>query len=286
MSVQYADFLGKLPSAKDSGRYISGMCPFHDDRTTPSLLVWKDGWFNCLSSNCGRKGTWLTLWNKLSGQPVQIRPEKRTIYSAPMGLNEYIDLETLSYQAHMDLEHFPSWQWYLEMRKVSDSIGIAEIGYHRGWYTFPVYERERAFQTTVFRSAPHVQQSTNIRYWCKQKPVRYVPDWRLMEKPKFILVVFGIIDALTINKYRYPVITSTAGANTFKAEWLDEWRRPIYILPDKGDEKTAMLLAGKLGWRGNVVYLDYPEGCKDPNDMLVKGHEKKLQSELSRIDHR
>lgn len=283
MTVTYQDLLGRLQRAHDYGKYISALCPFHEDKETPSLLVFKDGWFRCLSASCCRHGTWNTLWNKLQGQPIQIHPEYRTIFGAPSGLHEYESLEELAYQAHIDLEQFPSWAWYLELRGLDDAIEIAELGYHRGWYTFPVWDKDHQFQTAVFRSAPHVQEATRIRYWCNHRPVMYVPDWNLVKKARHIFVVFGMMDALTLNKLRYPVVTSTAGADTFQADWLNEFRVPIYILPDKGEERTAMELASKLGWRGQMDLLDYPQGCKDPNDYLTHGQEKKLRAELTRL---
>lgn len=283
MSIQYEDFISRLPRAHDYGRYISGLCPFHEDRTTPSLLVFKDGWFRCLSANCNRHGTWKTLWNKLSGQPIQIKSERRTYWGTPT-IKDYETLERLCYQSHIDLENFQTWAWYLEMRHLDDAIEVAELGYHRGWYTIPVWDRQHEFVTCVFRSAPHVQERVGVRYWCNHEPVMYVPDWKLLSKPKYIMVVFGMFDALTLNRYRYPVVTSTAGADTFQAGWLDEWRRPIYILPDKGEERTAKELAGKLGWRGNVHLLNYPEGCKDANDFLVHNKEKELLCQLERVD--
>ena len=112
----------------------------------------------------------------------------------------------------------------------------------------------------------------------------YVPDWQLLESSRFIIVVFGMLDALTVNKLRYPVVTSTAGADTFQASWLNQYRKPIYIVPDKGEERTAMELAGKLGWRGNVFNMDFPKGCKDCNDFLTHNKDRELLSQLSRID--
>jgi hypothetical protein len=284
--ILYSDFLTKLERTHDYGKYMSAMCPFHSDNTTPSLLVYKDGWFRCLSANCSRTGSWKMLWNKLNGQPIRLRSETRTIFQAPTRLDEYENLHQLCYQAHNDLEQFESWAWYLEQRGLDDSIEIAEIGYHRGWYTIPVYDRDRNFVTAVFRAAPHVQESTGLRYWCGHAPVMYCPDWNLMVDPKFIVVVFGMFDALTVNKFRVPVVTSTAGADSFKAEWLDDWRVPIYILHDKGEETTGIRLASKLGWRGQDVSLDFPKGCKDANDFVKNGKSKELEVALLGLENR
>jgi hypothetical protein len=279
--LTFDTLIGGLQNVHTFDRYASAKCPFHQDGS-PSLLVFKDGYFKCLG--CNRHGNWKMLWNKVHGQAVTIHPETRTIFQAPRQLEEYQTLEHLCYQAHMDLLKFTSWQWYLEMRGLGDSVEIAEIGYHRGWYTVPVKDRDGNFKTAVFRSAPHVQEVTGTRYWCNHAPEMFVPDWRLLDNAKYVVVVYGIFDALTLNKLRQPVVTGTAGKGSFCPEWLDNFRKPIYIIPDKGEEETACKLAAKLGWRGNVVRLDFPKGCKDTNDFLVMGKERDLEAQLTRID--
>lgn len=283
--LNYDDFKNKLQRVHDYGRYLTALCPFHEEHGNPSLMIFRDGWFRCLSANCNRNGSWKQLWNKLNGQPIQIHPETRTMFRSPVPGIEFTGLAELCYQAHIDLGQFSTWQWYMEQRGLEDAIEIAEIGYYRGWYTIPVFDRDHNFVTAVFRAAPHVQEVTGLRYWCSHKPTMYVPDWNLLlHEPKFIVVVFGMLDALTVNKFRYPVVTVTAGANQFDAAWLDEFRRPIYIIPDKKEESTALKLAGDLGWRGHVVTLDFPEGCKDVNDYLQQGKSKELEVALLKLD--
>jgi hypothetical protein len=279
--LTFDTLIGGLQNVHTFDRYASAKCPFHQDGS-PSLLVFKDGYFKCLG--CNRHGNWKMLWNKVHGQAVTIHPETRTIFQAPRQLEEYQTLEHLCYQAHMDLLKFTSWQWMLEMRGLGDSVEIAELGYHRGWLTIPVKDRDGNFQTAVFRSAPHVQEVTGTRYWCNGKPTIYVPDWRLVDNARFVIIVYGILDALTLNKLRYPVITPTHGKGSVCPEWLDEFRKPIYIIPDKGEEETACKLAAKLGWRGNVHILDYPKDCKDPNDYLITGKQKVLEAQLTGVD--
>jgi hypothetical protein len=67
----------------------------------------------------------------------------------------------------------------------------------------------------------------------------------------------------------YAGITGLSGQK-FEPSYLDRFRKPIYIIPDKGEEKSAIELQSSLGWRGYPLYLDYPEGTKDPNEVLVK----------------
>jgi len=281
MTIAYSDFLRKFRNAEDKGNYIVASCPFHQDNS-PSLLIFKDGWFHCLAANCSRSGTWKTLWNKMEGQPVQVQVERSIYYKSPQGLFDYESREALAYQAYIDLIHFPTFQYYLEMRGLVDAIDIHEIGYHRGWYTFPVWDRDNKFQTVIFRAAPHVQYALGTRYWADGKPTMYVPDWSLLDKGSYVIVVFGILDALTLNKFRYPVVTPTHGY-VFDPNWLADYRKPIYVLPDKGEEGAGLKLIGDMGWRGKLIHLDYPEGMKDSNDFLKAGQERNLLSQLETI---
>lgn len=241
------------------------------------MLVFKDGWFRCLG--CGRNGNWVSLWNKLNGQPLHITPENRTAFAGPP-IHDLESLEHVCYQAHADLIQFSSFQWYLEMRGLAGRIETNEIGYIKGWYTFPVRDRNGIFQTAVLRAAPHVQEVTGFRYWCRSSPLPYVPDWHLYTTRSVLFVVYGILDALTLSELRFPVVTSTAGNNTFHAEWLDDFRHSIYIIPDKGEEEQALKLASQLGWRGNVLRLEFPPDIKDANGFIERGREDDLKRQL------
>lgn len=284
MSIAYTDFLHKFSDAQDKGKYIVASCPFHQDNS-PSLLIFKDGFFHCLAANCSRSGTWATLWKKLQGQSVHVQVESRIHYRSPASMLEedFGSREEGAYRAYLSLAQFATFQYYLEMRGLADAIDIHEIGYHRGWYLFPVVDKEYKFQNVIFRAAPHVQYALDgVRYWADGKPSMYVPDWHLLSKGDYIVLVFGIMDALTLNKFRYPVVTPTHGY-TFHAEWLSDYRKPIYVIPDKGEERSALKLMGDLGWRGKMVTLDYPTGIKDANDFLKEGRERELLAQLEQV---
>lgn len=275
-NVTFDNLISRLENVVPYDRYVMSLCAFHND-SEPSMMVFRDGWFQCLG--CGRRGNWNMLWDKVSGRRVTVTQEPRTSFRPPIG--QY-GLEDLCYQAHMDLLQFPSFQWYLEMRGIQDRIETNEIGYHLGWYTFPVRNEDGGFETAVFRAAPHVQEVSGVRYWCKSAPMMYVPDWFRVRHSKYLFVVYGMLDALTLSHLRLPVVTSTAGNNTFNPAWLDDFRVPIYIIPDLGEYQQSLKLASHLGWRPTVVQLSYPVGKKDTNGFLEAGQEAELLSQLSR----
>lgn len=275
-TVTFDSITSRLEKAVPYERYTMAVCVFHSD-SDPSLMVFKDGWFNCLG--CGRKGTWNTLWDKLNGRRVIVTPEPVTSYKPPI---QDSNLEDTCYQAHTDLLQFQSLQWYLEMRGIQDRIETNEIGYWKGWYTFPVRNEEGGFETAVLRAAPHVQEVSNIRYWCKSSPTLYVPNWFRVTTSKYLFVVYGIMDALSLSSLGFPVVTSTAGNNTVNPKWFDRFRVPIYIIPDHGETQQAMDLASYLGWRSKIVNLSFPIGKKDVNGFLEAGQKQDLIAQLSR----
>lgn len=273
--LTFEDLQGACTQVTMYSRYFTTVCPFHDD-SSPSLMVFSDGWFSCLG--CRKRGTWKTLWNKMKGQPVQVMPDRKTHWGLPNLEGE--NLEEVCYQAHMDLVGFPSLGWYLEMRGIEDRIDQNELGYWDGWYTIPVRNRENDFVTAVLRSAPHIQEATGHRYWCPHRPTMFVPDWRILLRAKKIFVVYGILDALVLAGLRLPVVTTTAGQEHFYPEWLEEFRVPIYILPDKGEESAAHELASHMGWRGRVARLEYPDGIKDPAGFAEVGRTEELVGQI------
>jgi len=78
-----------------------------------------------------------------------------------------------------------------------------------------------------------------------------------------------------------PAVTGSSGKNSLRADMLDGYRKPILVLPDKGEEQTAEKLIAELGWRGSLLKYEYPPECKDPNDLLVKGYKEELWQYLS-----
>lgn len=272
--ILYDDFRSLLPGAQEYDHYMLGSCPFHAD-SSPSLLVFKDGWFRCLG--CSRNGTWKTLWNKLKGQPIQVRPERMSSYNTP---NISIGLEEVCSKAHDDLLQFPSFGWYLEMRGLSNSIETCELGYWEGWYTIPVRDRDGKFVGGVFRSAPHIQKATGMRYWSPGSPVLYAPSWFRIGKARTLFVVYGMLDAIALCQMGYPAVTTTGGQHNFNPEWLDFFRGRIVVLPDKDEYKSAMRLSSGLGWRGFVKNLSYPEGIKDPAGFLEANRSVELIKQL------
>lgn len=250
----------KLERVTWHGKYFSAKCVFHDDNS-PSLLVYPDGAY-CLG--CQKRVSLKSLWSKVSGGKVVVRETPGRLFD----WGAYGSLEQLADTAHETLINYrDTFGRYLDVRGIGSCIKDNWLGWEKGWYTVPLFSNLREFSGIVIRASPAIQAVHKIRYLFPpgQQPLLYVPSWRRIVDR--VLVVFGIIDALALSALGYPVVTSTHGQN-FPASLLDPIRLPITIIPDRGEEQMARKLVSNLGWRGRLQLLDYPEGTKDPADLV------------------
>ena len=269
-------------SKSDGSKYLAGICPFHED-SKPSLLVWEDNFFQCQA--CGRRGTHKTLINSLrsNGRRVSVSPEtvewrQPSLPTTPNELRSFVNM------SHLLLSENVSLQWYLEKRGVENRITPNRLGWHKGWYTIPVTGADGSIQGLVIRAGEHIQKATGLRFGFPlgQRPMLFVPDWRLFNSSNRVVVVYGMFDALALADLRIPVCTTTSGKHTFHAEWLEEGGKRCFIVPDRDEEDTASKLAQAIGNRASFIRIKYPEGMKDPADFLQAGKGEVLRSELGR----
>lgn len=262
--------------------YLLMRCPFHDDAKA-SLLVYADGWSHC-RGECLASYPLNTLYAELNSPGSINRASPDITYGRPPRLPgsphemaEFVD------DAHQTILRNNSFSWYAETRGIRGRIEPCDLGWHQGWLVLPVYSEQRELQGLIIRSGPQEQKVTGLRFSqpTGQRAMMYCPDWTLLSKTEGPLyVVFGMIDALTLSELRLPVVTSTGGAKSFQPQWLNAMRKPILVVPDKGEEQAGSRLVNHLDWRGKLKKLKYPGEFKDPNDYLSFGKGNELLREL------
>jgi DNA primase len=249
--------------------YAMACCVFHND-SSPSMLITENG-YTCKS--CGARGSLVTLYNKVSGRPVQ--PQKK-VYNPSAFIwdrwnSQYDNLEYVCTVAHKQLKSRPELGEYLYKRKLTQcQIDLGTLGFLGGYYTFPIKDVDGKIQGAVARASPTIQTKDNRYSASKNCPVKlYVPNWQAVLEAKEIYVCFGTLDAWSLQMAGYPALTGISGQQ-FQAEFLDQFRKPIYIIADKREEKSAIHLQSRLGWRGRRLDIQWLEGTKDINDIHVK----------------
>jgi len=178
-------------------------------------------------------------------------------------------------------QYSESLGWYLRMRKLDGRIEGQKLGWHNGWYVIPTYSQNDDLTGYILRAGKHIQEATGARYVTHSTSSLYVPDWYLYLTGDYLVVTFGILDALTLVDLRIPAV-STVWGKTIRMEDFDAVRKPIIFFPDQGEENDAVHYYQHLGWRGRIARLDWPEDAKDPNDLHMMGRDVDIINAIER----
>ena len=253
-----------LQQFKKYGTYAMCLCEFHDDNS-PSLQVTNNGYY-CKS--CGAKGTLLKLYNKVSNQPIQI---KEKVYNPSAWIwrkweDKFGDLKSICKIAHINLVQ-NKFDGYLKERGLDTvSIQMGKIGYLDGYFLFPIMDEFGDIQGATARASKSIQTKNNRYTTSYNCPIKlYVPSWSRVLEAEEIYLCYGIFDAWSLYLAGYASITGISGQD-LNAKNLARFRKPIYIIPDKKEERAGLHLQSELDWRGKLLLLPYTN-FKDLNDL-------------------
>lgn len=274
------DILDYLPNAnaylRNDNPYLAARCLFHQD-SDPSMMV-NENTYVCLS--CGAHGRTSQLLEYLESGKVLPKQEPKYYPQLWRCLQDSdMNVEDLAIEAHHRLMIHYDNAYYLKTRGIDSTIKKLLIGYYNGWYTFPIMSDNYEILGMVARASETMQTQSKFRYMTppNQPTMLYVPDWKLVHASSFLVVVYGIIDAISLSVIGFPAVSFSQGHKS-PPELLKDFRKKIYIIPDGDmkDEKAIMQLYLNLDWRGKIIDLPYPEGTKDCNGILEKYGQKFL----------
>jgi len=266
------DLLEQIEELADSphnyGDYLSVVCPFHED-SVPSMMVYEE-YYNCLA--CGVRGKTTNLLKKLSSntllspQPIKV---KYNDYRNPWSKwTKNQTLEQVLKQSWSTLKSNPGLGGYLHRRGISQKFcAILGIGYREDWFTIPIWDSNHKIIGAVARANAETNKASSRYIMPSGQPTTtmYVPSYKLCKRFPYIYLTFGILDSISLYILGLPSMSTTGGKH-LDSSALDEFRKEIRIIPDFGELSEAHKIACKLGWRGKVIDLDYPDNCKDIND--------------------
>lgn len=270
-SVDWSSIYDALDNPHQYEGYISSRCPFHDD-SRPSFFVYND-WYKCLS--CGAQGPTSQLLQRL-GKIVRSPRRKDSSYTGP--INPFsmwlktMTLKTALKAAWQTINQNPGMGNY-----ITKDRGIAEpyrkllgIGYIDDWYTFPIRNKSGTIISAVARKGRDNHSTSKYVLPNGTNPnILYVPNWNRVRNADYLILTFGILDAVVLAMLGEPAASTISGKQLNKIA-LVQFRKPILLIPDRQEEQNGLELVQKLGWRGQLVKADWPENCKDINDIWVK----------------
>jgi len=183
-----------------------------------------------------------------------------------------IELERLAMDAHVRLLRYPEFQIYLRLRGVQNRIVPQKLGWYEGWYTMPFFDAEYTVIGLALRASRAIAEAGGERFAMPYgtKPMLYCPDWGRWLEADRVIVTFGYFDTLTLAELDFPVATVQPGDLAPHSAFLQNVRKPIYLLPDLKACGRANDLLGDLDWRGRIIVLPYTSSIQDVNDHFVK----------------
>jgi DNA primase len=267
-----------LHGVKRYGTYLMGLCPFHMDRR-PSLKVTERS-YHCYA--CGARGNLVKLLKAMrsQGANVIVTDTPPAHWNILPPFSDFISLLDLLDTAHDCLLDSKRLMWYPRKRGIEDMVIPCRIGWTDNWYTFPITNSTGDTVGAVARAGSQVKTDSKYIVPRGQPPLLYVPDVLLWRNAPAVYVTFGILDAITLVKLGFASATPTHGQYSLEASWFDDVRRPIYVVPDLDERSVAISLVSQLGWRGEIIELNYDKTRKDPNDYLSQGLGERLRSEI------
>jgi hypothetical protein len=193
---------------------------------------------------CGEKGGIKGLHEALGIRPESLPPQT---YDQSPNLNK------LASKYHSQLP-INIREWLKNERLLLDEdIDDFELGYGefygKSWITIPVRDATGNVQFMKLRQDPFVP-SGGAKYMHTGGEATIFNAEVLKDKPDQLVICEGEFDCLVLRAFGIPAITSTAGARTFKDEWIEKLTsvRHLYICFDNDDagEQGANDLIGKL----------------------------------------
>lgn len=145
-------------------------------------------------------------------------------------------------------------EWLKNERLLLDEdIDDFELGYGvvygKSWITIPVRDASGTVQFMKLRQDPFVP-SGSAKYMSTGGEAAIFNAEVLKDKPDQLVICEGEFDCLVLRAFGIPAISSTAGALTFKEEWIEQLSsvRHLYICfdNDEAGEQGAKELIKKL----------------------------------------
>jgi hypothetical protein len=270
---------------RESGKELTTQCLFggcdDDSKGTEAHLYFntETGQYDC--KKCGAKGNIVTLAKHLGDTVNDIAINQSSPIKNVQKTSKF-DAELVE-SCHLTLP--ANIRQYLNARGITDGlIDTYKLGwgtfYGKWWITIPINDTEGNFQFFKLRKDPNDQSNPDKYKFFPTGSEATVYGWdTLINSIETVVICEGEFDRLLLMLNGITAITSTAGAKTFKKEWVDKISvkcRNIYICFDndkegkEGAEKVSKLFEND---RNKIFIVSLPNEvgeAGDITDYLIK----------------
>lgn len=248
---------------------VSMDCLFCDDKKKHLYVNNKEGCYHC--KKCDARGSWKNLLDSLGEEYIQLgdnAPKTNKVeYRAKLKAKEKTLDKSLADKYHEQLS--PEIVKYLKSNKrglTDTSIKKFKIGWDGKNITIPVFNQKGKLINIRFRRAPN--KKNGPKYWNTSNfgKAALFNSETLKQAKDFVVICEGEFDTIIAEQHGFPAVSSTAGAETFKKEWVKKFKevKNVFICydNDKAGRKGAKKLAKLFKKKAIIVKLPKPKKAK------------------------
>ena len=278
--ISMPDLVGIWVELTHTGNCWKGLCPFHPDKATPSLAVYKD---HAHCYGCDRHWdavSWVKDKTGLSfGDAVMwlqdragIIPQATTLpHSRLYTPTTPIPLIVLEYWHSLVVDEVRE---YFHNRCLTDNtIDFYMLGYDGRNFVIPVWEgkpqESLVYGVKFRRSDDVVPKYFGLRGRSQPKLFNKF----VLKDAKEAVIVLGEFDAILGYQLGLAAVSPTSGQNA----WLVEWTRlfdnveTVFVLPDQGEKSAGYSICSLFGSRGHLCEFPKDMG-KDLTEFIQRGY--------------
>lgn len=283
--------IGSFVTLKKDGVNLTGLCPFHNEKTPSFTVSDVKGIFKCFG--CGRSGDAISfLMDKENKSYVEALQWMGNLIGVKVE-DEPVKKKPVKPTPRLEKLNPKSITWF-EKRGISNDT-LLRMKITEAVEKMPQFEKEvHAVCFNYYRG----EELINIKFRGPQKSFKLAKDAELifynlnaLEGEKEAVIVEGEIDCLSCVEagvYNSVSVPNGAGVGNQNLDYLNNCYAKFQglekiILAVDNDAPGRMLredLCRRLGIE-RCFMVDYPEGCKDLNDVLVKHGKTKVKEVLA-----
>ena len=266
----------------------------HDSKDKEAHLYFDRKTSKYICKKCSEKGNIFTLAKHFgdSVQDVSLSQPSKNSKKKPQRITRAI-VE----QCHSDLPQ--NIRKYLNSRGITDEyVDKYKLGwrhfYGSYWITIPVKDADGEYLYLKLRQDPTTNKEPKYLFYPENNESTLFGLENLKNNNDYIVICEGEFDCILLDYHGIPSVTSTAGAGTFKEEWIELLKNVKHILicfdrddaGIKGAEELILKLKNKLSNK-TIYNINFPERMTDGKDVTdyfvkYKGSEYELLNELAK----
>jgi twinkle protein len=279
--AKVAEVVGDFVKLKKDGADLSGLCPFHAEKTPSFKVSPAKDMYKCFG--CGKSGDSIAF----------LMDHQNLSYIAA--------IEKLAHKYNVTLEYDGPKKEYVKPVKRLEKLGVKALSWmekERGisnntLLRFGITESmewmPKAGKEVLAMCFNYLRDGEliNIKFRGPQKDFKMAKDAELIfynldaiKDAKECIIVEGEIDCLSMYEagiYNVVSVPNGAGAGNLKLDYLDncwhyfEGKERIVLMVD--NDEAGYNLREELGRRlgkDRCYKVEYPKGCKDANEVLLK----------------